>query len=78
MGVAVASGAVLRTLDKEHGPPRETRTSYGILQKLQYGHPEASEAHEDLPRKFIKYDRVDNEDYVEGIRWVIKQVRITI
>jgi hypothetical protein len=75
IGVAVASGAVLRALNKEHGPKRRTRASYGLLEKTQYDQL-GSSLHKSLPSRFAKYDEVDGEQYIHGIKWVIQRVCI--
>jgi len=70
-GIAVASGAVLRALDKRNGPARILRSSYGILCREIYdddfpGHVEANNLALDL----------DGEEYVkDSMVWLIKKVR---
>ena len=73
MGVAVSSGAVLRALNKEHGPKRITRSSYGILQKIYYD-PDGNDLHKSLPKQYAKRDPVDGIKYVHGITWHILKV----
>ncbi|OCK74689.1 hypothetical protein K432DRAFT_363277 [Lepidopterella palustris CBS 459.81] len=68
-GVAVASGAVLRALNKRSGPERIMRSSYGILCKEIYD--------EDLPghkeAKRLELD-IDGEEYVkDSMVWLIKK-----
>lgn len=67
---AVARGAVLRALNKEHGPRRFTRSSYGILQS------EAYDEENPLHRKFrVTKHPADGELYIMGtIHWVIEKV----
>ncbi|PNP81451.1 hypothetical protein FNYG_05257 [Fusarium nygamai] len=64
---AVASGAVLRALDKANGPERIARSSYGILRSEPFGQwPE----HEGLKPS---YDRHDGMPYIkQTIDWVLK------
>ncbi|KAJ3547643.1 hypothetical protein NM208_g1412 [Fusarium decemcellulare] len=64
---AVASGAVLRALNKEQGPSREARSSYGILRTEPFGeYPE----HENLKPS---YDAHDGQPYIMNtIDWVLK------
>jgi hypothetical protein len=73
MGIAVSSGAVLRSLNRQHGPIRDVRASVGILRKIPY-EPEATQEHRDLPMSYVKYDEVEGMDYVpKSIDWVIKK-----
>ncbi|KAG4295229.1 hypothetical protein FPRO06_01813 [Fusarium proliferatum] len=64
---AVASGAVLRALDKANGPERIARSSYGILRTEPFGqYPE----HANLPPF---YDSYDGMPYMKDtIDWVLK------
>ncbi|KAF5572636.1 Hsp70 chaperone protein [Fusarium pseudocircinatum] len=64
---AVASGAVLRALNKANGPERIARSSYGILRSEPFGQwPE----HAGLNPS---YDRHDGEPYIkQTIDWVLK------
>ncbi|RYP15476.1 hypothetical protein DL765_005683 [Monosporascus sp. GIB2] len=65
---AVASGAVLRALNKEGGPRRFQRSSYGIQRKEEHGtFPE----HAIIKKK--RYDTVDGIAWVETIDWVLKK-----
>ncbi|KAF4977312.1 hypothetical protein FZEAL_6135 [Fusarium zealandicum] len=65
---AVASGAVLRALNKEQGPQREARSSYGILRTEPYKeYPE----HEGL---YPSYDPHDGQPYImKTVEWVLKR-----
>jgi len=69
-GVAVASGAVLRALDKRNGPERIIRCSYGILLRDEYddnllGHREAQNK--------VEVD-LDGKEYVnDTLLWLIKK-----
>lgn len=73
-GVAVASGAVLRALNKRGGPERIMRSSYGILCREVYdedlpGHKEATNVELDI----------DGEEYVKSsMVWLIKKVCISL
>ena len=73
-GVAVASGAVLRALNKRGGPERIMRSSYGILCREVYdedfpGHKEATNVELDI----------DGEEYVKNsMVWLIKKVCISL
>ncbi|ENH72754.1 hypothetical protein FOC1_g10013424 [Fusarium oxysporum f. sp. cubense race 1] len=64
---AVASGAVLRALNKANGPERIARSSYGILRSEPFGqYPE----HAGLKPS---YDRHDGMAYIkQTIDWVLK------
>ncbi|KAF5975590.1 Hsp70 chaperone protein [Fusarium coicis] len=64
---AVASGAVLRALNKANGPERIARSSYGILRSEPFGQwPE----HQGLNPS---YDRHDGQPYIkQTIDWVLK------
>ncbi|KAI1758498.1 hypothetical protein GGR53DRAFT_516970 [Hypoxylon sp. FL1150] len=62
---AVASGAVLRALNKDNGPSREIRSSYGIRRdEPQYSHPEHRNA------KAFR-DQADGLMYVRTIDWIL-------
>lgn len=67
---AVASGAVLRALNKENGPRRFARSSYGLLRSEPYGdYPEQQKG----VRPY--YDPDDGLPYVwQTIKWVVKRV----
>jgi len=71
-GVAVASGAVLRALNKKCGPERIIRSSYGIVCKEIYddslpGHIAAAKSELDI----------DGEEYIKNsIVWLITKVSI--
>ncbi|RYP65492.1 hypothetical protein DL770_008983 [Monosporascus sp. CRB-9-2] len=67
---AVASGAVLRALNKEGGPRRFPRSSYGIQRKEEHG---TSLEHAIIEKK--RYDNVDGIAWVETIDWVLKKGR---
>jgi hypothetical protein len=60
---------VLRALNKENGPRRQARTSYGIWRSEEYGaFPEHAEAKK-------SYDKHDGLEYAAGtIDWVLKLV----
>ncbi|KAL2211435.1 hypothetical protein CC79DRAFT_1392753 [Sarocladium strictum] len=64
---AVASGAVLRALNKANGPERIARSSYGILRTEHFG-----QYHEHAGLK-PSYDRHDGMPYIKAtIDWVLK------
>ncbi|RYP76031.1 hypothetical protein DL770_007309 [Monosporascus sp. CRB-9-2] len=66
---AVASGAVLRALNKERGPERYARSSYGIIRSEPY---KEHEEHE-LAKATPTMDKCDGELYVNNtIDWVLK------
>jgi len=70
---AVALGAVLRALNKEHGPRRITRSSYGCLRTEEYD-PETYPAH---ARRGIRptTDKLDGKKYIRNaILWLVKAV----
>jgi hypothetical protein len=73
-GVAVASGAVLRALNKRGGPERILRSSYGIFCREIYD--------EDLPghKETAKLELdIDGEEYVkDSMVWLIKKVGISL
>jgi hypothetical protein len=69
---AVASGAVLRAVNKEQGPKRDARSSYGILRREPY---------EEFPEhtggsKY--YDPHDGLPYINTVDWVLKLVMGTL
>ncbi|TVY93244.1 hypothetical protein LAWI1_G001604 [Lachnellula willkommii] len=64
---AVAVGAVLRALDKENGPQRITKSSYGFLRTEPY-EPHTWEAHAETKPTI---DQNDGEKYVKTIYWLI-------
>jgi hypothetical protein len=65
----VACGAILRAFNKERGPRRYARTSYGILRTEPYG---------DFPEHRVAtktWDKLDGQYYVRNtIDWVLKLV----
>ena len=61
---AVASGAVLRALDKRNGPSRQARCSYGLL-RLE---PQDPEGRKGLSNAFTK------DKWLRTIYWVIQKV----
>ncbi|KAF5254023.1 hypothetical protein FANTH_1205 [Fusarium anthophilum] len=64
---AVASGAVLRALNKANGPERIARSSYGILRTEHFG---SYSEHTGLKPS---YDRHDGQPYIkQTIDWVLK------
>jgi hypothetical protein len=66
---AVARGAVLRALNKNHGPKRITQCSYGLLLTESY-EPGLIAAHRTT---VCRINKADGEKYVDGtIRWVIQ------
>ncbi|KAF2443313.1 hypothetical protein P171DRAFT_444756 [Karstenula rhodostoma CBS 690.94] len=66
---AVARGAVLRALNKRHGPTRVSQCSYGFLMSEPY-QPEIYEEHMICNARINK---ADGQRYVdETIRWVIQ------
>ncbi|RYP47954.1 hypothetical protein DL768_006109 [Monosporascus sp. mg162] len=66
---AVASGAVLRALNKERGPERYARSSYGIIRSEPY---KQYEEHE-LAKATPTMDKCDGDLYVNNtIDWVLK------
>ena len=78
MGIAVASGGVLRALNKQYGPSRKMRTSIGIGRKIPF-EPTERVQHVGLPRRFIKHDKLDDIEYVENsIEWFLKPVSSNI
>jgi hypothetical protein len=70
---AVARGAVLRAFNKEGGPRRYARSSYGILRTEIW---EAFPEHKKAAKK--SYDRHDGLPYVvRTVDWVLKLVEFT-
>ncbi|KAE9377463.1 hypothetical protein N431DRAFT_329570 [Stipitochalara longipes BDJ] len=66
----VARGAILRALNKDHGPPRFTSCSYGFLRTEPY-EPEEFAAHKNTK---CHIDRADGEKYIDGtINWLIQK-----
>ncbi|ORY16547.1 Hsp70 family protein-like protein [Clohesyomyces aquaticus] len=66
---AVARGAVLRALNKEHGPARKSQCSYGFLRTEPY-EPENYPAH---AKTRCKIEPTDGMKYVDNaIHWLIK------
>ena len=68
---AVASGAVLRALNKEQGPSRQARSSYGILRSELFN--------KEVHHKDLKpvWDDVDGMRYIKNtIDWILKKVRL--
>lgn len=67
---AVSVGAVIRAFNKDEGPLRKARSSYGILR---------TEGHMDYPEHAgVKpsFDRHDGQPYVVNtVDWVLKLVR---
>lgn len=68
---AVASGAVLRALNKQQGPTREAYSSFGFLRVEPYA-----------PKHFVGHrraeplvDEVDGEKYVTVIDYFIQKVK---
>ncbi|KAF2178402.1 hypothetical protein K469DRAFT_695689 [Zopfia rhizophila CBS 207.26] len=78
-GPAVAKGAILRALDKEHGPKRLPRMSYGVLRHVPY---EPQIARRDPKLKHLlawkykpKTNDIDGREYIHNvIEWPIKRV----
>ncbi|OCL14979.1 hypothetical protein AOQ84DRAFT_307992 [Glonium stellatum] len=69
-GTAVASGAILRALNKEDGPARFIRSSYGFLRTEPY-EPEVTPAHVGVKPS---YDHLDGNQYIrDTIDWVVKK-----
>ncbi|KAK7998891.1 hypothetical protein PG991_014566 [Apiospora marii] len=64
---AVASGAVLRAFNKEQGPKRLARSSYGILRTEPFGE---CEEHEGLRPYYNPYD---GQPYIKDtVDWILK------
>ena len=69
---AVAQGAVLRALRKEHGPARFAISSYGFLCTEEH-RPDLYPQHEKVRPTF---DKIDGYEWVRNtISWVIQKVR---
>ncbi|KAK6189536.1 hypothetical protein LQW54_013168 [Pestalotiopsis sp. IQ-011] len=70
---AVASGAVLRALNKEHGPERHARSSYGINRTEPYGQYD-----EHINARATSHkDECDGEQYVrDTIDWILPLGRV--
>jgi hypothetical protein len=67
----VASGAVIRALNKSQGPERIARSSYGILRTEPFGE---HEEHEGLNPS---YDPHDGQPYIKRtVDWVLKLVQL--
>lgn len=67
----VARGAMLRAFNKEHGPPRTTSCSYGLL-RSEYFDPEGCSAHKGLRPSISD---IDGRRYIyETIEWIINKV----
>ncbi|KAK8073199.1 hypothetical protein PG994_004098 [Apiospora phragmitis] len=67
---AVASGAVLRAFNKESGPKRLARSSYGILRTEPFGE---CEEHDGLHPYYNPYD---GQPYIKDtVDWILKLVR---
>ena len=71
MGTIVARGAVLRGLNKEFGPDRLLRRSYGISRLHEY-QPELP-SHALLNPRFVEY-RQDNKHWVLSLDWIFQKV----
>ncbi|KAI1844837.1 hypothetical protein JX266_009065 [Neoarthrinium moseri] len=70
---AVASGAVLRALNKEHGPERYARSSYGVNRSEPYGQYDEHDEARATPFK----DSCDGELYVRNtIDWILPLGRV--
>ncbi|MCJ1246533.1 hypothetical protein MMC30_003741 [Trapelia coarctata] len=68
---AVASGAILRALNKENGPARVMLSSYGFLRTEPY-EPEVVPAHREIKRPW--HDPLDGRKYVKNtIDWLVKK-----
>lgn len=66
---AVASGAVLRAFNKEQGPQRQARSSYGIMRTEHFGE---YDEHDGLKPS---YDPYDGLPYIKKtVDWVLKLV----
>lgn len=66
----MASGAVLRAFNKELGPKRLARSSYGILRTEPFGE---CEEHEGLRPYYNPYD---GQPYIKDtVDWILKLVR---
>ena len=71
----MAHGAVLRALDKEGGPVRITRTSFGFLRSEPFD-KDLIEAHVGVRRDF---DKLDGMYYIRNtIDWLVKKVGFSV
>lgn len=69
----VATGALIRALDKEHGPSRVPRQSIGVIQHLPLDQNLYS--NEVLNQTSWEENPLDNEWYIKNtLRWIIKVV----
>ena len=66
----VASGAVLRALNKEKGPKRQAFSSYGFLRIEPY-QPKICDGHKEA-KSFT--DELDGQDYVKVIEYFMVKV----
>ena len=70
-GTAVASGAVLRALNKEDGPTRHIQSSYGFI-RAEYYEPDVVKEQRGVN---AWRDPLDGELYIKNtIDWVVKKV----
>lgn len=68
-------GAVLRALNKEDGPSRITRSSFGFL-RTEPHEPNVFPAHKAPVRPTL--DKLDGKKYVRNtIDWLVKKVSLT-
>jgi hypothetical protein len=72
MGTLVARGAVLRALNKDFGPKRLVRRSYGISRLHEY--QAQHYVHGELAPSFIQYSELDGKRWVESLDWIIRKV----
>ncbi len=73
---AVASGAVLRALNKKNGPARHAECSYGFLgwEPLQeLHHPDGDPGHS-YNRNMAVFDPDDGETYIQVINYFMIKV----
>ncbi|KAE8149926.1 hypothetical protein BDV25DRAFT_119620 [Aspergillus avenaceus] len=69
-GCAVAHGAILRALEKEDGPERRLRSSYGLLRTEPY-QPDIVRAH---IGKYPWTDPLDGSKYIKNtIEWIVNK-----
>ncbi len=69
----MASGALLRAFNKENGPKRQARSSYGILRTEPFRDWEEHKHRKIKPT----YDAHDGMPYITNtIDWVLKLVRL--
>jgi hypothetical protein len=77
-GIVVAKGAVLRALNKEHGPSRFVRSSFGIAQHIQYLNCQIAfkQGRRELYKvRHLAEDGLDGMKYVKNcIHWFIAKV----